>query len=90
MYVNFEDARGENLVVGAVYGSGHNGNLSDDPIRNIFPKLGNQSGFRKKLCENTQGKNIKGEWAYIALQTTGAVIEWPDYLDENTGVFTYY
>ena len=48
MFVSFEDAKGSDLVAGNVYGAGHNGNFSDDPISNLFPKLGNQSGFRKK------------------------------------------
>ena len=90
MFISFENARGKDLVAGNVYGAGHNGNFSDDPIRNLFPKLGNQSGFRKKLSEDNKGKNIAGEWAYIALQTTGGVSEWPDSLDEVTKVFTYY
>ena len=90
MYIDFKDARGSDLVVGNVYGGGDNGNFSDDPIRNLFPKLGNQSGFRKKLCENANGKTIPGEWAYIALQATGDMSDWPDELDPETGILTYY
>lgn len=90
MIVDFEKAKGSNLVRGNVYKAGSNGNFSDDPISNLFPKLGNQSGFRKKLCENANGRNIPGEWAYVALQTTGGVSDWPDSLDEETGIFTYY
>lgn len=90
MFVDFKDAKGANLVAGNVYGAGLNGNFSGDPISNLFPKLGNRSGFRKKLCENAKGRNIAGEWAYIALQATGGVSEWPDKIDSENNIFTYY
>lgn len=90
MIINFMDARGKDLIPGAIYKAGNGSSFAADPIRNLFPKLGNQSGFRKKLCEDSKGKSISNEWAYVALVTTGNVSEWPDKLDEKTRIFTYY
>ena len=44
-----------------------------------------QGGFRKKLREDGSGK-----YAYVVLYTSIEELEWPDYLEEETGIFRYY
>lgn len=85
MEVEFEDLQGSDLVVDCVYKGGRAGNVGDDPLSKIFPKLGNQSGFRKVKRNDNSGK-----FAYVVLYTSMSELEWPDYLDEETGVFRYY
>lgn len=41
--------------------------------------------LEKKLREDGSGK-----YAYVVLYTSMEELEWPDYLDEETGIFRYY
>ncbi len=81
MSIKLKDAKVLSLIPGMVY---------EGSLRHLFPKLGSGGGFRKKLCEDDEGRVIKGKWAYVALQATNAVAEWPDSYDEATRVYTYY
>lgn len=83
MEVQFSDLGSADLVVDAIYKSGP-GPL-DEPIHYLFPKCGNMGGFRK-----VRRKDGSGKLAYVILYTTMAELEWPDYLDVETGVFRYY
>lgn len=85
MSVKFENLKGQNLVVDEIYEGGKAGNTGDDPLSRLFPKLGNMSGFRKVKRENDKNK-----LAYVVLYTSMTELEWPDYLDVETGVFRYY
>lgn len=85
MSVKFENLKGQNLVIDEIYEGGKAGNTGDDPISKLFPKLGNMSGFRK-----VQRKDDKTKLAYVVLYTSMTELEWPDYLDVETGVFRYY
>lgn len=85
MEYEFKNLNNANLVVEAVYKGGTAGNTGDDPISKLFPKLGNMSGFRKAKREDKSGK-----MAYVILYTSMSELEWPDYLDVETGVFRYY
>lgn len=85
MEIKFEDLGKTDLIVDAIYKGGKNGNIGDDPLSKIFPKLGNMSGFRK-----AKRKDDPTKFAYCVLYTTMNELEWPDYLDEETGVFRYY
>lgn len=85
MSVKFENLRGQNLIVDEIYEGGKAGNTGDDPISKLFPRLGNMSGFRKVKREDNPNK-----LAYVVLYTSMAELEWPDYLDVETGVFRYY
>lgn len=69
------------LVVDAIYAGGTAKNASDDPIAKLIP-VGNSGGIRFKGT-NTQ-PNI------VALVTSGGDVDWPDHLDAETGVFTYF
>ncbi len=71
------------LIIDAIYGSGSNKNSGDDPLAKML-KVGNQGGFRKRKMESGD------DFAYILLVTTGMELEWPDFLDRQTGIFRYY
>ena len=85
MEYKFDELKNAPLIIDAIYKGGKKGNSGDDPISKLFPKLGNMSGFRKKSREDKTNK-----WAYVVLYTTMNELEWPDYLDVETGVFRYY
>ena len=59
--------------------------MSAEPFHKLIPRCENSGGFRKKLREDGSGK-----YAYIVLYTSMEELEWPDYLDEETGIFRYY
>jgi hypothetical protein len=69
------------LVVDAVYQGGRAGNAGDDPLG---PLLGvsNQGGFRHL------GRREKPNLLVITSSMTEP--DWPDHLDLETGLFTYY
>src|SRR3954453_13514 len=71
------------FVVNAIYEGGTRGNTSDDALAKLL-KAGNQGGFR------IHGKWKTHEFRYAVLYTSGAETDWPDRLDLNTGLFTYY
>lgn len=69
------------LIVDASYVGGRAGNAGDDP----FPKLlgvSNQGGFRYRGSLNAL--------QLVVLTSSLTDPEWPDRLDQDTGVFTYY
>ena len=85
MVYEFKDLKNADLVVDAIYKGGKAGNAGDDPIIKLFPKLQNMSGFRKAKRNDKSGKI-----AYVILYTSMNELEWPDYLDVETGIFRYY
>ena len=85
MIVNFENLKGSDLVVDAIYKGGKSGHTGDDPLSKLFPKLGNMSGFRK-----VKRNDDKNKLAYVVLYTSMSELEWPDFLDVETGIFRYY
>ncbi len=85
MIVNFENLKGSDLVVDAIYKGGKSGHTGDDPLSELFPKLGNMSGFRK-----VKRNDDKNKLAYVVLYTSMSELEWPDFLDVETGIFRYY
>lgn len=81
----FDELSNSELFVDAVYeASPVYKNTKGEPFHMIFPKCGNLGGFRKV---NRQGSN---KLAYVVLYTSMQELEWPDYLDEETGIFRYY
>jgi Restriction endonuclease AspBHI N-terminal/Restriction endonuclease len=76
-----EDLAASNLVVDAVYKGGRAGNAGDDPLG---PLLGvsNQGGFRH-LGRKERPK-------LLVITTSMNEPDWPDFLDVETGLFTYY
>ncbi|HXS54015.1 MAG TPA: restriction endonuclease [Usitatibacter sp.] len=69
------------LVVDAVYEGGRAGNAGDDPLG---PLLGvsNQGGFRH--LGRKERPNL------LAITSSMSEPDWPDHLDLETGLFTYY
>lgn len=85
MEVQFENLENADLIVDCVYKGGQAKNSSSEVIHKLFPKCGIFGGFRK--VNRTDGS---GKPAYVILYTTMSELEWPDYLDEETGIFRYY
>ena len=85
MVVQFEDLEKADLIVDCVYKGGSAPNISAEPFHKLIPGCENSGGFRKKLREDGSGK-----YAYIILYTSMEEMEWPDFLEEETGIFRYY
>lgn len=85
MDVQFEDLDKSDLYIDCVYKGGKVSNMSAEPFHKLIPGCENAGGFRKKLREDGSGK-----YAYVVLYTSMEELEWPDYLDEETGIFRYY
>ena len=81
--VSFDDLPHADLLLERVYRGGTVGNAGDDPLARLLP-VGNQGGFR------TYGSVAKDAVRLAVLYTSGAEPDWPDALDVNTGVFTYF
>jgi len=80
---SFDSLKSAPLKIDAIYESGSNGNVSDDPISKLL-HVGNRGGFRKSKMNRTS------DYAYIVIHMTGTKPEWPDFFDRETGVFRYY
>lgn len=81
--VAFEDLSTADLRLEAVYLGGTRGHSGDDPLARLLP-VGNQGGFRYK------GSPSKNSVRLAVLYTSGTEVDWPDHLDPQTGIFTYY
>lgn len=82
---SFEQLEHADLFIDAVYEASKNDkNIKGEPLHELFPKCGNIGGFRKVTQANSS------KLAYVVLYTTMTELEWPDYLDIETGVFRYY
>ena len=86
MEISFENLNSCDLAIDCIYKGGSNKNISADPLNKLM-KCGNSGGFRNRLRED---KNGKGKYAYIVLYTSLEDLEWPDYMDVETGIFRYY
>ena len=80
--VPFAELASADLRVDACYRGGRVGNASDDPFPQLL-KLDAQGGFRYR------GK-INGRLQMLALVSGKVDPDWPDSLDKETGIFTYY
>ena len=83
--VKFEDLEQADLYIDCVYKGGTAPNISAEPFHKLIPGCENSGGFSKKLREDGSGK-----YAYVVLYTTMEELEWPDFLEEETGIFRYY
>lgn len=81
--IGFDQLGSADLTIETIYLGGANGNAGDDPLARLLP-VGNQGGFRYK------GSPIHQTVRIAVLYTSGAEIDWPDDLDPQTGIFTYY
>lgn len=96
MIFKFEDLGKSNLIQGAIYEGGSNKNpIQDDPLSKIFiiegcqKGIGNQGGFRKTSKEKAC-KKVNGTIAFVVMVDSGKQAEWPNKMDEEAGIFTYY
>ncbi|WP_208026059.1 restriction endonuclease [Amycolatopsis acidicola] len=80
----FTALRTADLLVDGYYPGGSSGHAGDDPIAKLLPGVGNQGGFRYV------GSQREGDVRLAVLYTTGDQPDWPDSLDLQTGLFTYY
>jgi hypothetical protein len=79
--IRFSELQSTDLQVDAIYQSGRKGNAGDDPFPRLL-SLSNMGGFRYR------GTLRKLE--LLVLTSTLDDPDWPDSLDRETGVFTYY
>ncbi len=78
------DRLGEaDLQVGSIYEGGVEGHAADDPLARLLP-CGNQGGFRFK------GQRSAHNYRLALMYTSGKDPDWPDALDPETGIFTYF
>lgn len=85
MEIQFKDLEKAELIIDCVYKGGTSKNISDEVLPRLLPKCGNSSGFRKVSRMDDPRK-----MAYVVLYTSMSELEWPDYLDEETGILRYY
>lgn len=85
MEIPFSQLDQSDLIVEAIYKGGLGSSAEFEPLHHLFPKCGVSGGFRKVNRQDGSGKP-----AYVILYTTMNELEWPDYLDPETGVFRYY
>lgn len=83
MNVSFDKLAKSDLIVDAVYEGGTGNGYANDPLTKLL-QVGTSGGFRAKLTSD------KKKYAYVVLYTTMSELEWPDYLDVETGVLRYY
>lgn len=77
----FSDLKGADLVVDAIYQGGRSGNAGDDPFPRLL-RMSNQGGFRYR--------GSVAALEMVVLTSSMSDPDWPDALDPETGVFTYY
>ncbi len=79
-----EQLKNTDLIIDTIYGGSRNGNSSDDPLPKLLG-VDNQAGFRH-LGKRPKVETLK----LIVLKTSLKETDWPDNLDPETGIFTYY
>lgn len=79
--VAFTDLRSADLRVDAIYQGGRAGNTGDDPL-NALLKVSLMGGFRYRGSLDAL--------ELVVLTSTMSDPDWPDEIDRETGVFTYY
>ena len=96
MICKFDDLGKSNLIPGCIYEGGDTKTpLKDDPLSKLFKidgykkGIGNIGGFRKASKEEN-GKIINENIAFVVMVDSGKQEEWPNEMDENTGIFKYY
>ena len=85
MEYQFNELEKADLYIDAIYKGGATSDWSSEPLHKLLPKCGIARGFRYVNRSDRSGKT-----AYVVLYTSLEELEWPDYLDEETGIFRYY
>lgn len=82
--IGYSELSHSDLIIDALYKGGSNKNTSDDPISKLV-NVGNQGGFRYKGSASDISK-----CKLVVLYTSLGDIDWPDFIDLESGSFTYY
>jgi hypothetical protein len=80
--ISFDQLASSDLYVDALYEGGRRGNMGDDPLPRLL-RMDSLGGFRKR-------GSVAGKLHMLVLTSSMADPDWPDSLDRETGVFTYY
>ena len=80
--IEFGKLREADLLIDAIYEGGNRGNAGDDPISKLMG-CGNQGGFRYV-------GSLEDEIKSCVLYSSFLNPDWPDHLDLNSGMLTYY
>lgn len=80
--IPFDQLTTSDLYVDAICEGGRRGNMGDDPLPRLL-RVDNLGGFRYR------GK-VAGRLHMLVLTSSMADPDWPDAIDRETGVFTYY
>ncbi|MDO4755613.1 MAG: restriction endonuclease [Parabacteroides sp.] len=83
--VPFEKLINAELVIDSVYEGGKVPGKGAEVLSKLMPGCSNSGGFRKVMRKDGSGLP-----AYVVLYTSMQELAWPDFLDEETGVFRYY
>lgn len=85
MEVAFDKLKEADLVVDTIYKGGKVSGKASEVLSKLMPGCSNSGGFRKVMRKDGSGLP-----AYVVLYTSMQELAWPDYLDEETGIFRYY
>ena len=85
MKVLFERLGSADLIVDTVYEGGRVNGKGSEVLSKLMPGCSNSGGFRKVMRKD--GSDLP---AYVVLYTSMSELAWPDFLDEETGIFRYY
>ena len=85
MEVAFENLKEADLVVDTIYKGGKASGKASEVLSKLMPGCSNSGGFRKIMRKDGSGLP-----AFVVLYTSMQELAWPDYLDEETGIFRYY
>ena len=85
MEVAFDKLREADLVVDTIYKGGKVNGKASEVLSKLMPGCSNSGGFRKVMRKDGSGLP-----AFVVLYTSMQELAWPDYLDEETGIFRYY
>ncbi|HAW45253.1 MAG TPA: restriction endonuclease, partial [Sutterella sp.] len=85
MEIEFDKLDSSDLYIDCVYKGGADSKISSEPFHKLIPGCEILGGFRRTLRKDGSGK-----YAYVVLYTSMEELEWPDYLEEETGIFRYY
>ena len=84
--VKFIELDKSDLHIDAIYLGGSAGNISDEPLNKLVPGLSNAGGFRQIVKVANKPKRVR----LCALVSSGTDPDWPDNLDQERGVYTYF
>lgn len=83
--IPFERLEESDLIVDTIYKGGNLKGKASEVLSKLLPGCSNSCGFRKVMRKDNSGLP-----AYVVLYTSMSELAWPDYLDEETGIFRYY